>query len=103
MFKGSKYKKATLFVATVSLLTLIIAFGVQRRCAAQAVGNDYESIELFTDVLSIVKKSYVEEVDTKKLIYGAINGMLSSLDPHSSFMPPDTYKEMKIDTKGAFG
>jgi carboxyl-terminal processing protease len=53
--------------------------------------------------MSIIKKSYVEEVDTKKLIYGAINGMLSSLDPHSSFMPPDTYKEMKIDTKGAFG
>ena len=103
MFKGSKYKKATLFVATVALLTLTIAFGVQRRCAAQGTGNDYESIELFTDVLSIVKKSYVEEVDTKKLIYGAINGMLSSLDPHSSFMPPDTYKEMKIDTKGAFG
>jgi carboxyl-terminal processing protease len=103
MFKGSKYKKATLFIATVSLLTLTIAFGVQRRCAAQGGGNDYESIELFTDVLSIVKKSYVEEVDTKKLIYGAINGMLSSLDPHSSFMPPDTYKEMKIDTKGAFG
>jgi len=103
MFKGSNYKKATLFIATVSLLTLTIAFGVQRRCAAQGGGNDYESIELFTDVLSIVKKSYVEEVDTKKLIYGAINGMLSSLDPHSSFMPPDTYKEMKIDTKGAFG
>lgn len=103
MFKGSNYKKVTLFIATVSLLTLTIAFGVQRRCAAQGGGNDYESIELFTDVLSIVKKSYVEEVDTKKLIYGAINGMLSSLDPHSSFMPPDTYKEMKIDTKGAFG
>ena len=103
MFKGSNYKKATLFVVTVTLLTLTIAFGVQRRCAAQGTGNDYESIELFTDVLSIVKKSYVEEVDTKKLIYGAINGMLSSLDPHSSFMPPDTYKEMKIDTKGAFG
>jgi carboxyl-terminal processing protease len=103
MFKGSNFKKATLFIATVSLLTLTIAFGVQRRCAAQGGGNDYESIELFTDVLSIVKKSYVEEVDTKKLIYGAINGMLSSLDPHSSFMSPDTYKEMKIDTKGAFG
>jgi len=101
MFKGSKYRKGTLIVVGISLLTLAIAFGVQRRCAAQ--GNDYESIELFTDVLSIVKKSYVEEVDTKKLIYGAINGMLSSLDPHSSFMPPETYKEMKIDTKGTFG
>src|SRR5512133_2082964 len=71
MFKGSKFKKATLFVTTVSLLTLTIAFGVQRRCAAQGGGNDYESIELFTDVLSIVKKSYVEEVDTK----GAFGGL----------------------------
>jgi carboxyl-terminal processing protease len=53
--------------------------------------------------MAIIKKSYVEEVDTKKLIYGAINGMLSSLDPHSSFMPPETYKELKIDTKGSFG
>jgi len=103
MFKGGNFKKVTLFVTTVSLLTLCIAFGVQRKCAAQSGGNDYESIELFTDVLSIVKKSYVEDVDTKKLIYGAINGMLTSLDPHSSFMPPDTYKEMKIETKGAFG
>ncbi len=103
MFKGSKFKKVTLLVTSVSLLTLCIAFGVQRRCAAQSGGNDYESIELFTDVLSIVKKSYVEDVDTKKLVYGAINGMLTSLDPHSSFMPPETYKEMKIDTKGAFG
>lgn len=104
MFKGSKFGKTTLFVTTVTLLTLAIGFGAQRRCAAESGGgNDYESIELFTDVLSIVKKSYVEEVDTKKLVYGAINGMLTSLDPHSSFMPPDTYKEMKIDTKGAFG
>ncbi|ACH38309.1 periplasmic carboxy-terminal processing protease [Citrifermentans bemidjiense Bem] len=103
MFKGSKFKKTTLFVTTVCLLTLVIGFGMQRRCAAQGGGSDYQSIELFTDVLAIVKKSYVEEVDTKKLVYGAINGMLSSLDPHSSFMPPETYKEMKIDTKGSFG
>lgn len=103
MFKGSKLKKTTLFVTTVCLLTLAIGFGMQRRCAAQGGGNDYQSIELFTDVLAIVKKSYVEEVDTKKLVYGAINGMLTSLDPHSSFMPPETYKEMKIDTKGSFG
>jgi len=45
----------------------------------------------------------VEEVDTKKLVYGAINGMLASLDPHSSFLPPEMYKEMKIETKGSFG
>lgn len=90
------------FAVIVAFLSLFI-ISSQSRSSAEAKGSDYESIELFTDVMSIIKKSYVEEVDTKKLIYGAINGMLSSLDPHSSFMPPDTYKEMKIDTKGAFG
>ena len=98
----SKGKKIALLVAAVTLLAVFAGTGAQRRCAAQG-GNDYESIELFTDVLAIVKKSYVEEVDTKKLIYGAINGMLTSLDPHSSFMPPEMYKEMKIETKGSFG
>ncbi len=102
MFKSIKGKKIALFVAALSLLVVVIGIGAQHRCAAQG-GNDYEAIELFTDVLAIVKKNYVEEVDTKKLIYGAINGMLTSLDPHSSFMPPDMYKEMKIDTKGSFG
>jgi carboxyl-terminal processing protease len=102
MLKSKKGKKVALLIAVASMLVVFVGIGAQHRCAAQGA-NDYESIELFTDVLSIVKKSYVEEVDTKKLIYGAINGMLSSLDPHSSFMPPDTYKEMKIETKGSFG
>ena len=100
MLRKRPSRKMSILIAScavVALLSGAMAF------KSSAVGNDYESIELFTDVLSIVKKSYVEEVDTKKLIYGAINGMISSLDPHSSFMPPDTYKEMKIETKGAFG
>lgn len=88
-------------VSIVALLLLGFSFSSYR--SATAAGNDYESLELFTDVLAIVKKSYVEEVDTKKLVYGAINGMLSALDPHSSFMPPETYKDLKIDTKGEFG
>ncbi|HEY3306870.1 MAG TPA: S41 family peptidase [Desulfuromonadaceae bacterium] len=104
MFKpGRKKKVAVGFAVIVTMLVIFIGISSQRRCAAEAKGSDYESIELFTDVMAIVKKSYVEEVDTKKLIYGAINGMLASLDPHSSFMTPDTYKEMRIDTKGAFG
>ena len=104
MFKpGRKKKVAVGFAVIVTMLVLFIGISSQQRCAAEAKGSDYESIELFTDVMAIVKKSYVEEVDTKKLIYGAINGMLASLDPHSSFMTPDTYKEMRIDTKGAFG
>jgi carboxyl-terminal processing protease len=105
MFTIGRRKKRVLAGLVIAVITLVIFIGIgsQHRSAAEAKGNDYESIELFTDVMAIIKKSYVEEVDTKKLVYGAINGMLASLDPHSSFMTPETYKEMKIDTKGAFG
>lgn len=103
MLKFGKTRKIALgFLITVVVLVTFIGISTQRRCDAQG-GKEYEYIGLLTDVMMIVKKSYVEEVDSKKLIYGAINGMLSALDPHSSFMSPETYKEMKIDTKGAFG
>lgn len=100
MFHKSRVRRYSLIAIAAVLISFVSAIAYR---SATAAGNDYESIELFTDVLAIVKKSYVEEVDTKKLIYGAINGMLASLDPHSSFMPPDTYKELKLDTKGEFG
>lgn len=104
MFKGKLGKKTAFLIAALSMVVVVIGMGAQHRCAAQGGNHDqYEAMEMLTDVLAIVKKNYVEEVDTKKLIYGAINGMLVSLDPHSSFMPPDMYKEMKIDTKGSFG
>jgi carboxyl-terminal processing protease len=65
--------------------------------------QDYESLEAFTNILSIVKKNYVEDVDTKNLVSGAINGMLSSLDPHSAYLTPELYKELQMDTQGRFG
>ena len=69
-----------------------------------AVGRqDYESLEAFSSILSIVRKNYVEEVETKKLVAGAINGMLHSLDPHSAYLTPDLYKELQSDTQGRFG
>jgi carboxyl-terminal processing protease len=103
MLKSGKTKKIAFgFVVVVITLVAFIGISTQRRCDAQG-GKEYEYIGLFTDVMTIVKKSYVEEVDSKKLIYGAINGMLTALDPHSSFMSPDTFKEMKVETKGAFG
>lgn len=100
---GSKKMKMLAGCAVLIAFLSVFIISSQRHSSAEGKGSDYESIELFTDVMAIIKKSYVEEVDTKKLVYGAINGMLTSLDPHSSFMPPDTYKEMKIDTKGTFG
>jgi len=68
-----------------------------------AEGEGYEELRIFTEVMAMVKKYYVEDVKTKDLVNGAIKGMLNSLDPHSSFMSPDAYKEMQVDTKGEFG
>jgi carboxyl-terminal processing protease len=71
--------------------------------SVSAEGEGYEELRTFTEVMSMVKKYYVEEVKTKDLVNGAIKGMLNSLDPHSSFMTPEAYKEMQVDTKGEFG
>ncbi len=63
----------------------------------------YQDLKVFTEAIALLKKNYVDEVKVKDLIYGAIKGMVNSLDPHTSFMTPDLYKEMQIDTKGEFG
>jgi carboxyl-terminal processing protease len=62
----------------------------------------YEDLKVFTDVLGLIQKDYVEETKSKDLVNGAIKGMLETLDPHSSFMPPNMFKEMQEETKGRF-
>ncbi len=71
--------------------------------SAAVDSTTYKQLELFARVLSYVQNNYVEKVDDKQLMYGAIKGMLDTLDPHTVFMPPDVFKEMKIDTSGEFG
>ncbi len=68
----------------------------------KASQDPYESLRLFSQVLELVEENYVKEVPTRDLIYGAIQGMLSNLDPHSSFLKPDDYKELQIETRGSF-
>ncbi|NVM57491.1 MAG: S41 family peptidase, partial [Desulfobacterales bacterium] len=63
----------------------------------------YEELNIFSDVLDIIETNYVDPVDSKKLVRGAIQGMLNSLDPHSIFLTPEAYKELQIDTRGEFG
>tara|TARA_Y100000389_G_C17394680_1_gene481874 strand:+ start:72 stop:1208 length:1137 start_codon:yes stop_codon:yes gene_type:complete len=65
--------------------------------------NLYEKIDLFGEVLEKIKKDYVDEVDQTKMMDSAINGVLQSLDPYSSYMSPEIYKEMQTDTSGEFG
>jgi carboxyl-terminal processing protease len=92
------------------LLLIVLGIGIGFFLSAQWVPNvsavgrqDYESLEAFSNILSIVKKNYVEDVETKNLVNGAINGMLSSLDPHSAYLTPDLYKDLQSDTQGRFG
>ncbi len=92
------------------VILLIVGMALGFFLAAQWVPSvsavprqDYESLEAFTNILSIVKKNYVEDVDTKNLVNGAINGMLSSLDPHSAYLTPELYKDLQMDTQGRFG
>jgi carboxyl-terminal processing protease len=73
---------------------------------AASVGSSastrYEELSLFTNVLTLVRRNYVEPIDERKLVRGAVRGMLAELDPHSSFMDADAYTEMQVDTKGEF-
>jgi carboxyl-terminal processing protease len=65
--------------------------------------STYKQLKVFSEVLDIVDRNYVETVDSKKLIQGAINGMMKSLDPHSSFMTEEMCRELEVETKGSFG
>ena len=63
----------------------------------------YRQLDLFGDVLERVRSDYVEKPDDTQLIESAINGMLSSLDPHSSYMSPKNFRDMQVQTRGEFG
>ncbi|MEX2148150.1 MAG: S41 family peptidase [Candidatus Rokuibacteriota bacterium] len=94
-------KKA--FVIGSLLVVLTLSLGGSVASKGTDSGATYEQLRLFTEVLSIVQNQYVDEVPPKELIYSAIKGTLRGLDPHSSFLDPDSYKEMQVETSGSFG
>ena len=94
-------------VGVAIVLAFVAGAAVSELLEVQKVGaapkEAYEGIETFTNILSIIQKNYVDEVQTKQLIEGAVNGMLVSLDPHSAYLTPELYKELQVETKGSFG
>lgn len=83
-----------------------MTFGLASPSLAQSSTSSaetYRLLNLFGDVFEQVKSKYVEEVDDRQLIEAAINGMLTSLDPHSSYLNMDNFEEMQVDTRGEFG
>lgn len=70
---------------------------------AQNESNVYEQLDLFGDIFERIRSTYVEDVDEEALIQSAIDGMLGSLDPHSSYLPPDDFDDMQVQTRGEFG
>src|SRR3984893_7224557 len=94
-------QKAVMIAAVLLLLTLSLGGGVASKSNEQAA--TYENLRLFTEVLSIIQSQYVDEMPPKELIYSAIKGTLRDLDPHSSFLDPEMYREMQGETSGSFG
>ncbi len=94
-------RKVVMVSALLLVLTLSLGGGVASKSNDSAA--TYENLKLFTEVLSIVQNQYVDEVPPRDLIYSAIKGTLRGLDPHSSFLDPEMYKEMQVETSGSFG
>jgi len=99
VFKDKNLGPGT-FVLLALLASLFLGVG---RFEAAAGREAYDRLKVFSEVLSLVESNYVDEVDSGKLVQGAIRGMLKELDPHTAYMTEDMFNEMQVDTKGEFG
>ena len=85
----------------IAVVFWTVGSGFYRNLSASGA-ETYKGLKLFSDVLGLVENNYVDPVDSKELIEKAIQGMVHSLDPHSSLLSPDDFKELQIDTQGEF-
>lgn len=97
----------SVLTGAVAVIVLLGAPALARENQPRTVNTNepetYKQLELFARVLSYVENNYVEDVDQQKLMYGAIKGMLDTLDPHTVFLTPEDFRAMKVDTSGEFG
>ncbi|MDO6590987.1 peptidase S41 [Loktanella sp. D2R18] len=94
---------AALGGAALGLVTTVQVAGPLVAQDAQTSGSVYEQLDLFGDIFERIRTDYVQDVDDKELIEAAINGMLTSLDPHSSYMSAEAAADMRVSTRGEFG
>lgn len=95
-------RKSLLRLGAVFIVGLSVA-SIHQNAAAVDRSDTYRQLNLFSDVFARIRSNYVEEVEDKEMIEAAINGMLTSLDPHSSFLNAERYDDMQVQTKGEFG
>jgi carboxyl-terminal processing protease len=99
-----KRKVLALFFSLIAMVGFVLgALTIKISDVYAKSESRYQQLENFSDALNIIDKYYVEKVELEDLINGAIQGMLQNLDPHSSYMDKETYKEFKVETKGEFG
>jgi carboxyl-terminal processing protease len=91
------------FIFSLFILTNIPVAAKESGDFNEEGNNTYEKLKIFSEVLSLIESSYVEKVDSKTLIEGAIKGMMKALDPHTSYMPPEAFQDMQVATSGKFG
>ncbi len=99
-------KKFAIAAATGTILGLVLTTQVAGPLLAQESARNttvYEQLDLFGDIFERIRSQYVEDVNEADLIEAAINGMLTSLDPHSSYLSPDDAQDMRVQTRGEFG
>ena len=87
----------------IRILAVLAAMAFAGAAAAAEDDDNYEQISLFGTVLERIRADHVAEPEVEALIEAAINGMLSSLDPHSAYLSPRSFKEMQVQSKGEFG
>src|SRR5690606_27675217 len=95
-------RKTALLCLTISILGIGVGFFGTSSVLATTKSR-FEKLELFNKVLFLVEVQYYREVDTEKLIEGALKGMMQTLDPHSAFLDKEVFQKMNEDTAGEFG
>ena len=101
--KRNLNRPVSIWIIMISAVVVwVLGTGFQKSSSAAGKEDLYEQLKVLSDVIELVQKEYVDEVDAKDLIQKAINGMLQGLDPHSALLPPDAFEDLQIDTKGKF-